>query len=205
VLLVTAALFKNHHKKPPHWAKAKVEDGEELNDDLREQGATLPWHYRLYVLTQSPEYEMPYEGANGGVLPDEVAEEEPAPASAAEELRPAFHQDSMKVRRRRNVYSMARKRAIMQAATENLPEGAFGRWALDHFTPDLLAALIDERKSLFISKISQTISEEEMVAFECGMQDEIEGFDDRVELLEDEAHQHVPKRSKAKNDEEDEA
>lgn len=79
---------------------------------------------------------------------------------------------------------MNRKRALLTAASNQVDEGGIGRWALDHFSSELLAKLLGERRSTLLSKICQHISEDEIVAFECGMQQEIHGFDDRVEEAE---------------------
>lgn len=92
--------------------------------------------------------------------------------------------DMKQQRRKRSAYSMNKKRALLHAASAEIAEGGIGRWALDHFSPELLAKLLGERRSTLLSKICQHISEDEIVAFECGMQEEIEGFDDRVDEVE---------------------
>jgi len=175
---MAALVFRSHFKKQPHWAKVKNEEAFDLNsltDEQRAAGIGLSWPMRLYALTLSPDAEMPYEEMENGSAPPDAE----IPMGAI----PSPFTD-MKQRRRRSVYSMNRKRALLNAASQDVPDGTFGRWALDHFSPDLLAKLLDERRHTIITKISQYITEDEMVAFECGMQEEVEGFDDRVDGLE---------------------
>lgn len=173
-LLVTLALFKQGMRKIPHWMKHKTEEPVDVSNLTEEQkaiGIGLPYPLRLYALTLAAESELPYETDENGA---------PEPVDAI----PSPFSGDMKSRRKRSVYSMNRKRALLRAAA---PPDQFGRWALEHFTPDLLAKLLEERPSTMLTKIASLITEDEMVAFECGMQDEVPDFDDRVDQIERDA------------------
>jgi hypothetical protein len=172
VLLVTLALFKQGLRKQPHWMKQKTDEHIDINnltDEQRELGIGLSPLMRLYALTLTPDSDMPY-----------VLEENGAP-EAIDAIPNPFGGD-MKSRRKRSVYSMNRKRALLRAAAPQ--EGGFGRWALEHFTPELLAKLLEERPNTILTKIASIITEDEMVAFECGMQEQVVDFDDRVDQIE---------------------
>ena len=176
-LLVIASIFKNHFKKQPQWTKPRTDDTldlENLTDEQREVGVGLTWAYHMYAYTIAPEAEMPYEDPDhGGVPMDNHAL-----------TGMGYPSDMKQQRRKRSAYSMNKKRALLHAAAADVEEGGIGEWALNHFSPELLAKLLGERRSTLLSKICQHISEDEIVAFECGMQEEIEGFDERVEEVE---------------------
>lgn len=143
-----------------------------LTEDQRALGIGLSWPNCLYAWTLPENAEMPYDEAENGAGVDGLGH--PVPVQSYDP----------KHRKKRSAYSMNRKRALLHAASVDVPEGGIGRWALDHFSPELLAKLLGERPSTLLSKICNHISEDEIVAFECGMQEEIEGFDDRVEDME---------------------
>lgn len=175
-LLVITSIFKNHFKKQPLWTKPKVDEStdlENLTEEQRALGVGLTWAYHMFSYTIGADVEMPYEDPeNGGVPHDNQG------------IPGHYPTDMKQQRRKRSAYSMNKKRALLHAASSDIGEGGIGRWALDHFSPELLAKLLGERRSTLLSKICQHISEDEIVAFECGMQEEIEGFDDRVEEVE---------------------
>lgn len=179
-MLLIASLFKNHFKKQPGWTKAKLEEGFDLNNLTEEQraaGVGLSWPNCLYAWTLQADAEMPYdldEGENGAPAVPAVDTDIPV-------IMPPYDR---KDRRKRSAYSMNRKRALLHVASAHVQEGGIGRWALDHFSPELLAKLLGERPTTLLSKICQHITEDEIVAFEIGMQDEIHGFDDRVDEME---------------------
>lgn len=178
-MLTVAVLFKLHPKKPPTWLS--IVKNEEEEEPLDENKASLlpQWRAHLWVTTQIPEMDAE-EGIKNF---DETTEE----IAGYEDPSNPYSSDSMKIRRRRPMYSFLRKRALVTAATETIPVGTFGRWALDHFTPELIAKILDEKRSLVVSKLTQYISEDELVAFECGMQDEVDNYEERADALEEAA------------------